>query len=155
MGVVYSGTDPRIGRSVAIKVLTGALNEDPELLARFYREAKYTGTLQHQNIVTVYELGDQDGLPYLVMEYLEGESLDGIIVSRRPLTLSEKLDILIQVCNGLSFAHQRGVVHRDIKPANIMVLKNRAVKIVDFGIAHVGGHRLTRTGQVVGKPLCN
>src|SRR5437667_12444166 len=101
MGVVYSGTDPRIGRSVAIKVLTGAFNEDPDLLARFYREAKYTGSLQHQNIVTVYELGDQDGFPYLVMEYLEGDRLDGIIASRRPLSLSEALEILTQVCNGL------------------------------------------------------
>ena len=150
MGIVYRATDPRIGRQVAIKVLTGMFSEDSELLERFYREAKSTGSLQHQNIVTVYELGDQDGFPYLVMEYLEGESLDSIITSRQPLSISEKLGIMIRVCDGLSFAHSRGIIHRDIKPANIVVLKNGAVKIVDFGIAQVGGNRLTRTGQIVG-----
>ena len=150
MGIVYRATDPRIGRPVAIKVLTGFFSEDSELLARFYREAKSTGSLQHQNIVTVYELGDQDGFPYLVMEYLEGESLDNIIASRKPLSISEKLGIMVRVCDGLSFAHERGIIHRDIKPANIMVLTSGAVKIVDFGIAQVGNKRLTRTGQVVG-----
>jgi protein kinase-like protein len=150
MGIVYRATDPRIGRPVAIKVLTGFFSEDSELLARFYREAKSTGSLQHQNIVTVYELGDQDGFPYLVMEYLEGESLDSIIASRRPLSISEKLGIMIRVCDGLSFAHERGIIHRDIKPANIVVLTSGAVKIVDFGIAQVGNKRLTRTGQLVG-----
>jgi serine/threonine protein kinase len=150
MGIVYRATDPRIGRPVAIKVLTGIFSEDSELLARFYREAKSTGSLQHQNIVTVYELGDQDGFPYLVMEYLEGESLDSIISSHRPLSISEKLGIMIRVLDGLSFAHERGIIHRDIKPANIVVLKNGTVKIVDFGIAHVGGNRLTRTGEIVG-----
>jgi hypothetical protein len=150
MGIVYRATDPRIGRPVAIKVLTGFFSEDSELLARFYREAKSTGSLQHQNIVTVYELGDQDGFPYLVMEYLEGESLDSIIASRKPLSISEKLGIMIRVCDGLSFAHERGIIHRDIKPANIVVLTSGAVKIVDFGIAQVGNKRLTRTGQVVG-----
>ena len=150
MGIVYRATDPRIGRPVAIKVLTGIFSEDSELLARFYREAKSTGSLQHQNIVTVYELGDQDGFPYLVMEYLEGESLDSIISSQRPLSIAEKLGIMIRVLDGLSFAHERGIIHRDIKPANIVVLKNGTVKIVDFGIAHVGGNRLTRTGEIVG-----
>ena len=150
MGVVYRAMDPQIGRPVALKVLTSAFGEDQELLARFYREARYTGGLQHQNIVTVYEFGEQDGFPFLVMEYLEGESLDEIIASRRQLPLGEKLGIMVQVCNGLGFAHQRGVVHRDVKPANIVVLKNGTAKIVDFGIAHVGGNRLTRTGQVMG-----
>ena len=150
MGVVYRAMDPRIGRPVAVKVLTSAFGEDQELLARFYREARYTGGLQHQNIVTVYEFGEQDGFPFLVMEYLEGESLDDIIASRRQLPLAERLGIMVQVCNGLSFAHQRGVVHRDVKPANIVVLRNGTAKIVDFGIAHVGGNRLTRTGQVMG-----
>jgi serine/threonine protein kinase len=150
MGTVYKATDSRIGRPVAIKILSGAYDDDPELLARFYREAKSTGSLQHQNIVTVYELGDQDGIPYLVMEYLEGQSLDSLLSSKKPLRIAEKLDIVVQVCNGLTFAHQRGVVHRDIKPANIMVLPDGTAKIVDFGIAHVGGKKLTRTGQVIG-----
>ena len=150
MGTVYCATDPRIGRRVAIKVLAGDYREDPDLLARFYREAKCTGSLQHQNIVTVYELGDQDGVPYLVMQYLEGESLDVIISDRRPLQISEKLGIMVQVCNGLNYAHQQGVIHRDIKPANIMVLKDGTAKIVDFGIAQAPGKRLTRKGQLVG-----
>jgi tetratricopeptide (TPR) repeat protein len=150
MGTVYRATDPRIGRQVAIKVLAGGYSEDPDLLARFYREAKCTGSLQHQNVVTVYELGDQDGCPYLVMQYLEGESLESMISARRPLQISEKLAIMVQVCNGLNYAHQQGVIHRDIKPANIMVLKDGSAKIVDFGIAQVPGKRLTRKGQLVG-----
>jgi serine/threonine protein kinase len=149
MGTVFKGLDPRIGRSVAIKVLSAAA-DDPDLLLRFYREAKYTGSLQHQNIVTVYELGHQDGVPYLVMEYLEGVSLDAIIASGRPMPMGEKLRIILQVCSGLSYAHKRDLVHRDIKPANIVILDNGTAKIVDFGIARLGGNRLTRTGHVVG-----
>jgi hypothetical protein len=149
MGTVYKGTDPRIGRSVAVKVLTAAA-DDPDLLLRFYREAKYTGSLQHQNIVTVYELGHQDGIPYLVMEYLEGISLDALIASGRPMPIAEKLRIILQVCSGLSYAHKRDLVHRDIKPANIVILENGTAKIVDFGIARLSGNRLTRTGHVVG-----
>jgi serine/threonine protein kinase len=149
MGTVFKGIDPRIGRAVAIKVLTAA-PDDPDLLARFYREAKYTGNLQHQNIVTVYELGHQDGVPYLVMEYLEGVSLDVLIASGPPMHIAEKLRIILQVCNGLSYAHKRDLVHRDIKPANIVILENGTAKLVDFGIARLGGNRLTRTGQIVG-----
>ncbi len=150
MGVVYKAMDPSIGRLVAIKMMTGGFADNPDLLRRFYREAQSTGTLQHPNIVIVYELGDQDGNPYMVMEFLEGVGLDKMIAERRPLTLVQKLDILIQVCNGLNYAHSRGVVHRDVKPANIVLLKNNNVKIVDFGIARMGGGGLTKTGQVVG-----
>jgi serine/threonine-protein kinase len=150
MGVVYKALDPGIGRMVAIKMMTVGFAENPDLLRRFYREAQSTGALQHPNIVIVYELGDQDGNPYLVMEFLEGESLDKFISTRRQLTLVQRLDILIQMCNGLNYAHSRGVVHRDIKPANIVILKDGGVKIVDFGIARIGGDALTRTGQVVG-----
>jgi hypothetical protein len=149
MGTVFKATDPRIGRAVAIKVLTAAA-DDPDLLDRFYREAKYTGNLQHQNIVTVYELGHQDGVPYLVMEYLEGVSLDVLIASGRPMHIAEKLRIILQVCSGLSYAHKRDLIHRDVKPANIVILENGTAKLVDFGIARLGGNRLTRTGQIVG-----
>jgi tetratricopeptide (TPR) repeat protein len=149
MGTVFRGKDPRIGRQVAIKVLTAAA-DDPDLLIRFYREAKYTGSLHHQNIVTVYELGHQDGVPYLVMEYLEGVSLDAMIASGRAIPLVEKLGIILQVCSGLTYAHKQGLVHRDIKPANIVILGDGTAKIVDFGIALLGGSRLTRTGHVVG-----
>src|SRR5579864_4517892 len=149
MGTVFKATDPRIGRSVAIKVLTAAA-DDPDLLLRFYREAKYTGSLQHQNIVTVYELGHQDGIPYLVMEYLEGVSLEALIASGRPMPIAEKLRIILQVCSGLAYAHKRDLVHRDIKPANIVLVENGTAKIVDFGIARLGGNRLTKTGHIVG-----
>src|ERR1700727_1462246 len=149
MGTVFRGNDPRIGRQVAIKMLTAAA-DDPDLLIRFYREAKYTGSLQHQNIVTVYELGHQDGIPYLVMEYLEGVSLDAVISTGRPMPMAQKLGIILQVCSGLTYAHNRDLVHRDIKPANIVILESGTAKIVDFGIARLGGNKLTRTGHIVG-----
>ncbi len=150
MGVVYKATDPAIGRLVAIKMITSGYAEDPAFLRRFYREAQSTGKLQHQNIVIVHELGDQDGTPFLVMEFLEGESLQSIISSQAAMPLLEKLDIIIQTCNGLHYAHQRNIVHRDIKPGNLMVLKDGVVKIVDFGIARVETENVTMPGQVMG-----
>jgi eukaryotic-like serine/threonine-protein kinase len=150
MGVVYKAVDPNIGRFVAIKMITSGFAGNPELLERFYREAKSTGSLQSPNIVTVYELGDQDGNPYLVMEYLEGVSLESMISSGSRLTLLEKLGIMIDVCHGLAYAHRRGVIHRDIKPANIMVLTDGTAKIVDFGIARIGDSRMTQTDRVIG-----
>jgi serine/threonine-protein kinase len=150
MGLVYKAIDPTIGRMVAIKKVTAVFSDDPDLLKRFYREAQSTGKLQHPNIVTLHDLGDQDGVPYLVMEYLEGDSLEKVIKERRPYTLAEKLNIIIQVCDGLGYAHQRQIVHRDVKPGNVVVLKDGGVKIVDFGIAQLGNERFTRTGQVVG-----
>ena len=150
MGVVYKAMDARIGRLVAIKMITSILSENADLLQRFYREAQSTGMLQHPNIVIVYDLGDQEGIPYLVMEYLEGEALDKMIGSHAQFPLVEKLGIIIQVCNALGYAHRRGIIHRDIKPANVMVLKDATAKIVDFGVARIGGDTLTRTGQVLG-----
>ena len=146
MGVVYEALDQRLDRHVAIKMILGAT---PGLLARFDREARSTGSLQHQNIVTIYEFGDQDGSPYLVMEYLEGMSLETAISSARSLSLATKLSICIDVCNGLNYAHDRGIIHRDIKPANVMLLEDGSVKIVDFGIARIGDTGISRT-EVVG-----
>jgi len=150
MGVVYKASDAHLGRLVAIKMLSIRCTEDPDLLKRFYREAQSTAGLQHPNIVTVFDFGEQDGNPYLVMEYLDGESLAGIIASRRYLTFAQKIGYVIEACAGLSYAHERGIVHRDIKPANIMILKNGAVKLVDFGISHIASSTLTRTGEFVG-----
>src|SRR4029077_13106599 len=124
--------------------------EYPDLLDRFFREAKATASFQHPNIVTVYELGEHEGSPYLAMQYLEGASLEAIIRSHQNLTLLQKLDIIIQACHSLAYAHQLKVVHRDIKPGNIMVLKDGSVKIVDFGIARIGDTNFTRTGQFMG-----
>jgi tetratricopeptide (TPR) repeat protein len=146
MGVVYEALDPKLERHVAIKMILGAT---PGLLARFDREARSTGSLQHQNIVTIYEFGDQEGSPYLVMEYLEGMSLDTAISSGRPLSLATKLSVCVDICNGLNYAHDRGIIHRDIKPANVMLLEDGSVKIVDFGIARIGDTGISRT-EVVG-----
>src|SRR5919201_972818 len=150
MGVVYKALDPEIGRPVAIKMMTAAVINDADLLKRFYREAQSAGKLQHANIVTVYDLGVQEATPYLVMEFLEGETLDRVISSRRAVSLEEKLNIVVQVCNALAYAHERNIVHRDIKAGNVMLLKDGTVKIVDFGIARIGGENVTRTGQVMG-----
>jgi serine/threonine-protein kinase len=147
MGIVYRGEDKGIGRPVAIKTLKNATSE---LRQRFLVEAR-TGALNHPNIVTVFEVGEQDGNPYIAMEYLEGGSLDTQLRSDRSVPLVEKLDIIRQVCLGLGYAHQEGVIHRDIKPANVMVNAKGQVKIVDFGIARLentSGH--TATGQVIG-----
>ena len=153
MGVVYRAEDKRIGRLVAIKTLTENFSGQPEMLERFYREAQ-AGILQHPNIVIVYDLGDEDGVPFIVMEYVSGEPLDKLIASGRQMHVIDKLSIIEQVCLALGYAHQRGVVHRDIKPANVIVQQDGVAKIVDFGIARVQGSSaeggLTRTGNVIG-----
>ncbi|PYS48651.1 MAG: hypothetical protein DMG13_25090, partial [Acidobacteria bacterium] len=150
-GRVYRAYDPTVGRSVAIKVLISDKNED--LLARFRREATATGKLRHKNIVTVYEYGEHENTPYLVMEYLEGEDLKAAIAAGHIASLVEKTSIMSQVAEGLQHAHHHGIVHRDVKPANVMVLSDATVKIMDFGIARVLSEfttRLTRHGDVVG-----
>ena len=148
MGIVYKAVDPGIGRTVAIKMTTGSPGQDAELLKRFLGEAQSVRKLQHPNIVTVYDFGTEEGSPYLVMELLEGDSLESLLRSRRSISLEEKLDIVIQICNGVQYAHQHNVIHRDIKPANIMLLKDGTAKIVDFGIARLGVQKPTRPGQL-------
>ncbi len=149
-GRVYRSYDPAVGRPVAIKVLTS--EGEPELLARFRAEAGMTGKLQHKNIVTVFDCGEQNGSPYIVMEYLEGENLQSILQSKRNLGLLEKMRIIYQIAEGLHYAHESGVIHRDVKPANIMLLPNGTVKIMDFGIARLvnGQSTRTRSGDLIG-----
>ncbi len=147
--VVYKGYDPFIKRPVAIKV---CYSRDPETRERFYREAEIAGLLVHRNITTVYDFGTQDQTPYLVEEYLSGEDLAHLIRRNEPETLVEKLDFLIQIASGLSYAHAKGVIHRDIKPSNIRVLDNGRIKIMDFctaKFAHVESN-LTQTGMTLG-----
>jgi serine/threonine-protein kinase len=148
MGVVYRGEDRLIGREVAIKTLTEVT---PELRDRFYVEAR-SGVLNHPNIVTVYEFGEHEGMPYIAMEFVSGDSLEKILRSGRKLTLLETLSIIEQLCSGLGYAHQSRVVHRDIKPANLIVQPDGKVKIVDFGIARLADQstRLTKTDAVIG-----
>ena len=153
MGIVYRAQDPTIGRTVAIKMLRPREADAPGTFDRFFlREMKSTGNLHHKNIVTVYDSGEQDGSPYLVMEYLEGEPVSKVISERRALSLLDKLDVIIQVCDGLQYAHDRNIVHRDIKPANVILLSDGTAKLVDFGVARIAGSdtSLVATGQIVG-----
>jgi serine/threonine-protein kinase len=152
MGVVYKAIDPSIGRLVAIKMITSNFADDPGFLKRFYREAQSTGKLQHPNIVIVHDLGEFEGNPFLVMEFLEGISMDTIIREERTLPLIEKLNLIIQACAGLQYAHDRNIVHRDIKPGNVMVVnQGETVKIVDFGIARIEDEgNVTLPSQVIG-----
>ncbi len=132
-GVVYRAHDPVMRRNVAVKVLTAI--SDPTLLARFRSEAGTTGNLRHKNIITVYDYGEHAGQPFLVMELLEGRSLQEVIRDGPPLSLFEKVSVLLQVAEGLRFAHEQGVVHRDVKPSNVMLLNDGSARILDFGIA--------------------
>src|SRR5579863_4312763 len=157
MGVVYRGRDSRIGRDVAIKTLTEGFSGESEMLKRFYQEAGHTGNLRHPNIVTVYDFGDEAGLPYIVMEFLDGEPLDRLIQDRDSVHLRTKLDIMSQVCGALAYAHRQGMIHRDVKPANVIVQRDGLVKLLDFGIARSEGRQtidqsMTRTGTLVGTP---
>ena len=147
MGMVYRAFDPVLEVPVAIKVIRGGAE-----MKRFYVEAKSTASMrQCPNIVTVYDFGEQDGNPYLVMELLEGISLENIIKNRTPLSVSEKLRIVVDVLNGLSYAHERNIIHRDIKPANVIVLNDGMAKIVDFGIARIGDTTgVTNPNTIVG-----
>jgi eukaryotic-like serine/threonine-protein kinase len=150
MGLVYLAEDPKLGRPVALKTTSIEVASSPDLLKRFYREAQAAAQLCHPNIVTIYEIDEANGVPFIAMEYLEGVNLQQVVSERRELLIPKKLQIIIDACRGLDYAHQHGVVHRDIKPGNIMLANNGQVKIVDFGIARVGVSSMTRTGVVLG-----
>jgi serine/threonine protein kinase len=150
MGAVYKARDPLIDRLVALKTITGSPSAQTNLLDRFYQEARSAGTLQHPNIVTIYELGHEKNTPFIAMEYLEGESLDRIIEQKPVLPLSVKLGYIVRVCDALAYAHQHNVVHRDVKPANIMVTKEGVVKVVDFGIARLTDMSMTQPNMMIG-----
>ncbi len=150
MGVVYRAEDPLLGRSVALKTTTAEVARNPDLLKRFYREAQAAARLAHPNIVTIYEINEDNGVPFIAMEFLEGQNLQKIISDRKEVPILKKLQIIVDTCKGLEYAHQRGIVHRDVKPGNIVVLSDGQVKIVDFGIARVGVSSMTRTGVVLG-----
>jgi tetratricopeptide (TPR) repeat protein/predicted Ser/Thr protein kinase len=150
MGTVYQARDPVLHRTVALKTMTPGLADTPELKERFLREAQAAGGLRHHNIVTVYDLGEDRGQPYIAMELVEGADLEKIIQSRDPLSIESKIDLIRQVCEGLGYAHRSGIVHRDVKPANIRVTSEGEVKIMDFGIAHLQSSTMTKGGLVLG-----
>src|SRR6185295_6663435 len=146
-GVVYRARDTAIGRVVALKMLPADLGSDDELNQRFRREAEAIGRLSHPNIVTVYDLGQSEGQLYMAMELLEGNDVRFLIEDRVQIPLADKVRILVQICDGVGYAHSRGVVHRDIKPANILVTLRGVVKILDFGLARVAARAtITRKG---------
>jgi serine/threonine-protein kinase len=153
MGVVYRARDGAIGRVVALKMLSAELGAEDELHRRFEREAEAIGRLSHPNIVTVYDLGQANGQLYMAMELLEGDDLRSLIERKVDIPLADRVRILVQICEGLAYAHSRGVVHRDIKPANIVVTANGKVKILDFGLARVATRAtITRKGMILGTP---
>lgn len=154
MGTVYRAQDPLIERTVAVKVLSVDLapTEHAQFRERFFREAKAAGRLNHSNIVTIYDIGESDGTPYIAMEYLPGLTLRETLDSGAVLPVRRVVEIAMLVARGLDYAHQNGVIHRDVKPANIMLARSGQVKIMDFGIAVASDTGRTQTGALLGSP---
>lgn len=151
MANVYLANDTILDRKVAIKVLRGDLSNDEKFIRRFKREALSVSNLSHPNIVEVYDVGEEDGNYYIVMEYIEGKTLKQLLQKRGALTLNEVIDIMTQLTDGLAHAHETYIIHRDIKPQNIMIEDNGLVKITDFGIAMaLNSTQLTQTNSVMG-----
>ena len=151
MANVYLANDTILDRKVAIKVLRGDLSNDEKFIRRFQREALSVSNLSHPNIVEVYDVGEEDGQYYIVMEYIEGKTLKQLLKKRETLSLPEVIDIMLQLTDGLAHAHESYIIHRDIKPQNIMILDNGLVKITDFGIAMaLNATQLTQTNSVMG-----
>lgn len=139
MGVVYKATDTNLDRPVAIKVLNNELSRNPELVQRFRAEAKAQANLNHTNLATLYTFMVQEGLAMMVMEFVDGETIEQMIMRRGPLPANDAIPIFRQALLGIGYAHRMGIVHRDIKPSNIMLNRAGIVKVMDFGIAKVLG----------------
>jgi serine/threonine-protein kinase len=152
MGIVWKAYDTVLRRYVALKLLGSHFRKTKEMQERFLREARAAGAIQHPNIVTVYDLGEADGQLFIAMELVEGRDLSDIITLREPMALERKLDLVIEVLDGLHFAHQRGVIHRDVKPSNVRVVPDGRVKIMDFGIARLQSADASGSGAILGTP---
>lgn len=152
MGIVWKAYDTVLRRYVALKLLGSHFRKTKEMQERFLREARAAGAIQHPNIVTVYDLGEAEGQLFIAMELVEGRDLSDIITLREPMALERKLDLVIEVLDGLHFAHQRGVIHRDVKPSNVRVMPDGRVKIMDFGIARLQSADASGSGAIVGTP---
>ncbi len=156
MGIVFKARDPQLDRMVAIKALRCDPGLAPELHAdlrrRLSQEALAAGRLNHPNIVGIYDVLEVDEVPYIVMEYVEGQTLAHVLAAEAPLDPQRAANVALQVCAALEYAHGRGIVHRDIKPANLLVAGGEQVKVSDFGIARIAGSKLTQTGTMLGSP---
>ncbi|MFC4077563.1 protein kinase domain-containing protein [Salinithrix halophila] len=151
MAVVYKAKDLLLDRLVAVKVMNEALTHDDGFIRRFMREVKASATLSHPNVVNVFDVNREGSLYYMTMEYVEGPTLHEVIAKQSPLSLEDSVSIVSQICDGLTHAHEHGIVHRDIKPHNIMCAPNGRVKITDFGISVLlGNPGITQTGMVMG-----
>ena len=152
MGVVYCAHDGLMERSVAIKVMMTDLEDDPETSTRFYREARAAGQLVHPNIITIFDMGEDDGRPFIVMELVQGWTLNKYLERPEGADIEKKIDLMLQICAGLHAAHTNGIFHRDVKPGNLLVGQRGELKIVDFGIARLASSNMTASGLIVGTP---
>ena len=152
MGNVYAAEDDALGRQVAIKVIAADMEDEPETRERFYREARTTARIVHRNIVTLLDIGEDQGRLYIAMELLHGLPLGEFLRGRVAGAPDTNLDLMIQLCEGLQAAHECGTVHRDVKPGNLFVQHDGVLTILDFGLAHVQASTLTAAGMVLGTP---
>jgi serine/threonine-protein kinase len=150
MGAVYRARDAVLNRTVAIKVMNAAIAKDELLRQRFLREAQSAGSLQHPNVVTIYDFGEMDGYLFMAMEFVEGTDLESALSAVPPMALDDRLAVMVDTLRGLDYAHQHGIVHRDLKPANIRLTADGRAKLMDFGIAHLASQKLTQTGMIMG-----
>ena len=150
MGTVYKAFDPLLARVVAIKVISAQLHSQPELRDRFFREARSAAQLSHRHIITIHDLGEEGGQPFLTMQFLEGRDLEQRMHAMDGMSLTRKLEIALAVTEGLAHAHGAGVIHRDIKPANVFITDDGQVKILDFGLARLTSSELTHSNVMVG-----
>jgi tetratricopeptide (TPR) repeat protein len=152
MGVVYSAVDEVMGRQVAVKVLMADLESDPETRARFYREAQAAARLLHPNIITVHDAGDDRGRSFIAMQLLQGAPLPAYLKRQEAAPLERRLDLMVQICEGLAAAHAHGIIHRDLKPNNLFVETDGLLKILDFGVARFVDSSMTAAGTMLGTP---
>jgi serine/threonine protein kinase len=151
MGSLYLAKDPKIGRLVAIKLVRQEF-DSPDARQRFAREAQSAGTLRHPNIVTIFDVDEHEGLPFIAMEYIDGETLAEIVKRKALLPIPKRIQWVEDLCAGLSYAHRQGVIHRDIKPANLMVDTEGTLKILDFGLARRDASKFTQSHVIIGTP---